>query len=337
MTISILEWVRRGREKNQQDFREKEVIRRGVLRAGDTGLMSEEGDIAHCHRKTHLRQLGIVPEVIDTDKLIMFELGFANEDIVAEGILHAAREEGYVLLREEEIPISWTTSNGTTVSGRPDIVICRREVDEKRGVQDVPVLGLELKSVHSIWTMRDVLFNRKPKLDHVAQAAHYMWKLGTPYKLYYKGYSILGQSIANWSYKLFPKPGEFGAEYVDYSEGSDGKISIRGTKQFEIAYDLRIDKNGRVEYRVEGDEGKWHPTLVTIQSVERYYEFVSKMAPNKELGPRPKSLDLHGEKLNYSVCDKKYCPLSATCDKFEDAGYEKWLEEARKLDVNVKK
>lgn len=345
--INIAERLRLGRLAERSRRADGEEAKLGNLRAGMTGIMSETGDIAaNCHRKSLIRSMGLELEVIDENKMIMFELGYASEDITHQ-ILLDSLQPGEILLREEEIPISWLTSNGTKVTGRPDIVICRAaestvvpagsdvNVDADVGSiiahagpmphhvsRMVPILGLELKSVHSIWTARDVLFSGQPKMGNLAQTAHYMWKLGVPYKLIYKSYSQLGQSMSDWAVKFFPRQGEPNSQYVDYNN----KGGVKGLKQFEIVYDIQIDEKGRVGYKLEQDT-EWKRSIITIQDIERYYEYVSQMTEKKELGPRPMTIDAHGEKLNYKEC--AYCPAQPTCDKYETLGFVAWTEAIR--------
>lgn len=343
--MNITELFRQSRLNNRAEYKSKEIAKLGVLRAGSSGVISDQGEVAgNCVRKAHLRSLGIELDPPTEDKLIMFDLGFASEDIVYAKLASALADTGHVILREEEIPIEWTTSNGTKVTGRPDVVICKAadELPEVKNPKSLleqigatPILGLELKSVHSLWVAREVLFNKKPKLPNVIQAAHYMWKLDVPYKLVYSGYSQLGQGMAGneWIVKMFPQPGEPGSQYVEYSikeNKKTGKITntIKHIKQFEIVYDLMIDNHGRVLYKLEEEE-KWEPTLVTIPSIEKYFEYVSEMEAESKLGPRPNTIDVHGNKLNYTDC--AYCPLQETCDTYEDKGYKKWLAEVLKF------
>lgn len=337
--FSVTERFRLARLADRADYVEKEKAKLGNLRAGSTGMMAETGDVAgSCHRKSHLRSLGIEIEAPTEDKLIMFELGYANEDRIVE-ILNSSLGPDEILLREEEIPIEWTTSNGTKVSGRPDIVICKVETTtdpteqyttppsgsinstiEKR----IPVLGLELKSVHSVWTARDVLFQRKPKTANLLQAAHYMWKLGVPYKLIYRSYSQLGQGGSDWLARMLPKPGEPLSEYIDYND----KGKMKHVKQFDWVYDLRFTSAGRLQYKLEAEDEKLYTnTIITRDDIQRYFEYTSRMAEERTLGPRPMSIDPQGSKLNYTDCG--YCPLQATCDEYEDKGYEQWLAMVR--------
>jgi hypothetical protein len=319
--IDISERLRLGRIAEQDKRAGDEEKKLGNLRAGMTGIRSSDtGDVAGaCHRKSLVRSLGIEIEKPDDHKLIMFELGFASEDITLE-ILKRSLQPGEILLQEEEIPIEWSTRNGTKVTGRPDIVLC--------DASSTPILGLELKSVHSMWTARDVLFGGQPKMNNIAQAAHYMWKLNVPYKLIYKGYSALGQSMNDWASKMFPRKGEPLSEYIDYND----KGGVKGIKQFEIVYDLKVDSQKRVCYKLESEpEASWKRTIITTTDIENYYEYVSQMAEKKDLGPRPMTIDAHGEKLNYKDCG--YCPLQKTCDEYEAKGFDTWLEQVRKLDM----
>lgn len=330
--INLTERLRQGRENRTKDRAGEEVKKLGVLRAGMSGIRSSEtGDIAGtCHRKTHLRALGIEIETPDEHKQMMFEMGYASEDITYD-LLEKSLLPGEIMLREEQIPIQWQLPNGTKVSGRPDIVICKQLPEQtmiNNGVASnftvapIPILGLELKSVHSMWTARDVLFNGQPKMNNLIQAAHYMWKLGVPYKLVYKGYSALGQSMNDWAAKLFPKKGEPLSQYIDYNE----KGGIKGIKQFEVVYDMMIDDRDRVCYKLESAT-EWVRTIITTADIEKYYSFVAEMPVSKDLGPRPMTIDAHGDKLNYKDC--QYCPLQSTCDMHEDAGYDEWLKQVR--------
>lgn len=343
-----------ARALTREQYVEKERLKLGNLRAGSSGMMSENGEVAGgCVRKAHLRQLGIEVDPPTTDKLIMFDLGFASEDIVYQRLL-ATLPETHMILREEEIPISWLTSNGTPVTGRPDIVICAKPatsmlIPNGSGINvnmlnmapgkivylgeppqvavlegPKPELLLELKSVHSLWTARDVLFNRHPKLANMIQAGHYMWKLGTPGKLIYSAYSQLGQGMAgtdSWASKLFPRMGQPMSQYVEYNES---KGTIKHIRQFDQVYDLQFDQKGRLSFRVEGEaDSKFTRTLITQKSIEQYYEFVSKMTEEKKLGPRPSQIDALGDKASWKDCT--YCALQNVCDSHEKKGYDKWL------------
>lgn len=334
--MDLLELIAVSRELHRTEHVEKEKTKAGVLRAGSTGIMSDENEIAGaCHRVSLLRSKGVEVDPPTWDKYIMFELGYANEDVILNQ-LKKSLPAGYTVKAEEEIPIEWHTSNGTKVTGRPDLVIMSPEGKAE--------MGIELKSVHSVWVAREVLFKKQPKLNNLAQAAHYMWKLDlSDYKLFYKSYSQLGQGMAGneWIVKQFPRPGEPGSEFIEFTEVSGAQAAkgkgptIKHIKQFEIVYDLKWDRNGRLQYRVEGTRSVWTPTVITKKSIEDYFEFVSKMERDKNLGPLPVTIDSSGDKLSYSQC--KYCPLQVTCKKYQAEGYDKWMQQVLEVTAENKK
>jgi hypothetical protein len=334
--MDLLQLIANSRAAKRQEHADKEKAKLGVLRAGSTGIMSEEGEVAGaCHRISLLRSKGVEVDPPTWDKHIMFELGYANEDVIVNQ-LKKSLPAGYKVLVEEEVPIAWETSNGTKVTGRPDIVI----VNDK-GESEV---GIELKSVHSVWVAREVLFKKQPKLANLAQAAHYMWKLGlSDYKLFYKSYSQLGQGMAGneWIVKQFPRLGEPGSEFIEFTEVSEAQAAkgkgptIKHIKQFEIVYDLKWDRNGRLQYRVEGTRSVWTSTIITKTALESYFEFVSRMEADKNLGPLPAAVDSSGDKLNYSQC--KYCPLQATCKEYSSKGYDIWMGQVLEVTTENKK
>lgn len=347
--LNIGQRLAEGRQLLRGQYKEQDAAKLGVLRAGNSGIMSIDGEVAgSCHRVAHLRQLGIELDPPDDKSLVMFQVGTANEDIVY-GDLVQTSGDNEIILREEEIPIEWFTSNGTKVTGRPDMVICEKKLTGEElpatfpelvrwTYEDVtPVLCLELKSVASVWTTRSVLFENDPKLAHLCQVGHYMWKLDTPGRLIYKQYA--NQAMPDFAHRYFPKQGKPGSEYMEF--GTDGKPKC--VRPFEIVYELKFDVDGRLMFRREDQpEGVWGMTIVSKQDIEKYYEFVSTMGINNSLGQRPLTLGWDGEAKRYSNCD--YCPLDSTCDKVAKMGGTKkvtgsteaekylfWLTEARKL------
>lgn len=333
LAVRVAEWVVDGTinlsarlhgsrviDRSDHRLRDQKVL--GNLRAGNSGIMSDDGDVAgSCHRVAHLRQLGIVIEEPLDSTQIMWQLGTVNEEIVYRDLMRTL-SPGEIVLREEEIPIEWMTENGTKVTGRPDIVICTTTAGV---LAPAPVLGIEVKSVASVWTSREVLFEGRPKMEHLIQAGHYSWKLGVPFRLLYKQYQ--NQAIPSWAQKFFPKAGREYSEYVEYKEKGD----IKHILPFEISYSLEWDKKGVLKYRREYADmsrtvGPWQKSLVTQADIERYYEFISEMAETGSLGPRPMTVDSAGKEKNFSTCD--YCPLQGICDATEERGlsYGDWLE-----------
>ena len=319
--------LKEGRQLARAKYKAENAGKEGYLRAGNSGLMSADHQVAgSCHRVAHLRQLDIEIDPPEDSTLIMFQVGMANEDIVYEDLMHTSAG-GEIILREEEIPIRWETSNGTPVTGRPDMVLCAVEtnVDEKHGVSHLPVpqIMLELKSVASVWTTRSVLIDQEPKLAHLTQAAHYMWKLGSiSGRLIYKQYGI--QHLPDFAIRFFPREGERGSEFVEYRDGK--AVNVR---PFELVYELAFNKQGLLRYRIEAfgskKASKWVDTIVSTADIERFYEFVSRMGENKDLGPRPITVGPDGTDKSFSNC--KYCPLNTICNGKDrkKQTYDQWL------------
>ena len=108
----------------------------------------------------------------------MFAAGNLNEDAWFEW-LGLSSYEGKIL-REEEVPSLWYTSNGTKVTGRPDIVLCSEAVvpedveasEVRQFIQNddkyyEPLEGIELKLMCSFWTFRSVVLEGMPKFGHM--------------------------------------------------------------------------------------------------------------------------------------------------------------------------
>lgn len=289
-------------DRNQHVEGEKSKL--GNLRAGDSGAMSRQGDfIGGCPRRAYVRtQLGIEVDPPSRDRTIMFELGKANETIWVDKLKRVWQGS---IKQEEEIPISWSTSNGTRVTGRPDVVLC----DDK----GKPVLGIEHKAACSIWTSRDVSFEGNPKTKHMLQAVHYAWQLKVPYRLVYTQY--VDYAMPDFAKKFF--------------NPEDPRISVNDKGQpkavlpHETIYEIEVSPNtGQVRYKPEqAPDSTWTTAIFTTEDITRFYEFVSTMAQNKTLGPRPKSLKPSGAKMSYDECG--YCPLKDICDKYENS-WEKW-------------
>ena len=337
--ISIRDILHEVISTEQEKHLQKEVAKRGVLRAGNTGIVLQDtGETAgSCQRVAHLRSaLGIQLEAPTDANLLMWDGGIWNESYWLEKLkLHYGAER---LKCEEEIPIKWNLPDGTPVSGRPDIVILNQDMQS-------PMLGLELKKICSVWTARDVSFDRGipkgPKLAHLCQAAHYSKVLGgdagpLPYKIIYTNYdnfaSPLSFASAGTKEKMekvmFPRPGEPGSENCEYNDAG----WLKNVKPHHTIYDIAWDGD-HVLYREEGAHGEWTSTPVTWSGIVAYYQSVVNVP--KDLGPRPKTLSAVGTKLNYTTCG--YCPAKDVCDTHEKKGYNQWLQAIRRLGSGIKK
>lgn len=328
--INLTNLFRQAVQLDIEKRREEEQTKLGILRGGNSGLLipgKRDGDwvvAGTCHRKALLRAVGVA-ETADLSRQVMFSGGFANEDIWVQRL---STSWPGVILKEEEIPVSWTTENGRQVTGRPDIVLCDAE---KR-----PQLGIELKMVASKWTAKDVFYSGKPKFGHLIQAGHYMWQLGIPWRLAYTQYVDfhIGNTQDRWEASLYPREGEPGSETIEYATYEDKKTGkTRRTPKKLLpriqVYELRLNADGYLEYRPETDAGreKWIPTIIETAGISDFYHYMADLIDGKQLGGRPLNVDVNGEKLRWSLCDKQYCIYSEVCDRHE-SNYEKWLAEA---------
>lgn len=291
--------------------KEDETKKLGSLRAGNSSCLTADGQvIGGCHRLAYMRQQGVELPIPDHTYL-MFQAGLANETIWVEQLKAALPDK--LVLQEEDVPIAWATQNGTKVSGRPDIVIA----DASRK----PEVGIELKQISSVWTFRDVIIEGKPKLAHLAQALHYMWQLNCTYKLAYTSRTLFAVAggKGSWMAKLFPKKGELGSEVCDFNDKGD----IKAVHPAMRVFDLRLNSRGILEFCDEGTD-RWQASPVTLEGLKAFYEAVSNMHADDDLGPRPSTLDCHGEKASYTLC--QYCELLSLCDAHEKEGAHAWLE-----------
>lgn len=306
----------------------KEADKKGILRAGNTGVVLDGGKVAGpCARTTLLRFEGIRYEQVEDSKRLMFDAGLSNEDIWVKSLETGIKALGQNLIvkREEEVPIRWTTPSGVTVTGRPDIVLGRMN-----GEQFQPVMGLELKLVSSVWTGRDTGVMLEPKLVHLMQAGHYSWQLGIPFQLWYTNRAEFAVG-SGWEQKTFPPKENLLTNVLEFGE-SKGKVTVKKLLQFRQGFELEWTKGKQLKYRPiladkpEGMEWTWTP--ITQQGIVDYYEVVVAQKSQAKLAPRPVTLKADGSPGTFNNCD--YCPLQTTCDRLE-SDYKKWLDAVSNL------
>ena len=303
---------------NTNAHREEEKGKVGTLRGGNSSILTKEGHVlGKCARQTLLRYKGIEIEDPHTNKQIMFDLGIVNEEVWYNKL---SKVWPGTILREEEVSTKWTTSSGINVTGRPDIVLCSAD--------STPLLGLELKAVCSLWTARDVLFEGKPKWDHLVQAAHYSMELDIPFRLCYTSY--VNYAVPAWAARHFPVEGGHGSELIEYND--KGKPKHVGP--FYVVYELEWDDEGHLIYSLEdGDTPPVAIPEINRENIQRYYELINQMEEDKQLGPRPLTLKGDGSRANYSACD--YCPLIEVCNTHE-GDYDKWMKAVEEISREVK-
>lgn len=287
-----------------KEYEAQETEKLGTLRGGNSGCVTEDGRvIGKCPRLSHLRSEGYQKEV-DLNKHLMFQAGLTNEDSWLQTL---KREWNGPILCEEEIPILWYTANGTKVTGRPDIVLCHKDPIKPR-----PVVGLELKLVSSAFTAYNVLAKQQPTLDHLIQAAHYMWQLDIPFKLVYTSRTNfpLGFGSMKKTWDTVP------AHYFNDSGHS--------VEPFIKIYDLWYE--GDVLWFATDRLDAPYKTDITKSGIQKYYECTSNIKDSGSLGPRPEEKTVYGSKLSYG-CNT--CPLKDVCDNYEH-DYNIWIDYAKK-------
>ena len=360
----------KGQKLSMEEHDEKEKAKVGTLRGGSVGMLDEFGNFAGtCAAQAYLRFKGISSDPITSSRDLMFQGGRLNEDGWYEYLRKAW--EGPIL-REEEIPTCWETSQGIKVTGRPDVVLCEavdksgpgiitQPDDDLRIVNYIkPIVGVELKQVMSLWTARDVLFNKSPKTNHLMQAAHYSWQLGVPFELWYTNrtdFAITG----DWCKGLFPKYQADGSEHCQYSFQRIGPINPRtgrpskskiNQEEFEIlkvrgeealadvlktlpfiqGYQLKLEEGQLLFRDAMVEDAEWKETVINVKDIERFYNHIPDM---KEVPPEPLNVKYNGEAGNYNLRD--YCSLGNLCCAYNKGKHlDSWVDRV-KLQVKDKK
>lgn len=311
--INIDALYEQGQAMLKAEHAANEKAKIGTLRGGSVGaLLYGTTPVGTCPRKAYLRFKGIDLDDTEDNRHLMFEGGLANEDIWAK-ILSLSLPKGFELLREEDCPSVWTLPSGTKVTGRPDLMIVKD--DEAK----TPVIGIELKAVCAMWTAKDILAERKPKLMHMLQASHYSRILGVPWELWYTSRTDFTISRESWQQQLFAKVPD---EYIEKREDSKGKLIINKVMPFRKGFRLEW-KGDQLLFSEIGVKGIKH-SVITWQAIEAFYSMVDNVDNKGMLPPRPTNMDIMGKDGGYDICDKKYCVLSGICDKYETS-LSRWL------------
>jgi hypothetical protein len=301
MEAKLVAKLTKALELKSQEHNLQGLDKLGLLRGGSAGVETEDGEIlGKCPRVAHLRQIGVEEEKTVNSK-IQFEAGYANEEIV-KSLLQRTLEPGEELSSTEDIVFE--LPNGLRVGARPDLLL-------KRGGQ--PSRGIELKSIASFWTAKDVHYELKPKSDHLIQAGFYSLAYGKlPWTLLYSNYAQFHLSTAPaWLQKKFTK----GTADVEFTEKGPLKV-LAFFREYELTW-----QGENLCYQTEGLD-KPVLTDVNLKSFERFYQRVEDLKKGL-LSPRPSSRSVDGSS-SYNPCD--YCSLKSVCDTKEKGDYEQWLD-----------
>lgn len=313
MKINLKEMLASDDQLQKLEHDEKEVTKKGNLRAGNSGIVLPDGMIAGaCPRKTWARWNGVGMDE-EGHTSVMFEAGRSNEDIVIAK-LKRKLPESFTILTQDQCATSWTTPRGTTVSGSPDVVVVNGAGQK--------VLGIELKMIASVWTAQDVMFKAQPKLAHLIQAAHYMKQLDMElFKLMYISYVHFALPFLKKDH-CFPKEGEPKSELLEYNDRKLPKKIL----PFRQVFDIKFNHEGLLAFREEDKSGVFTPTPISWESIANYFDRVEECGDG--FGDRPLSLKATGDFEEFNTCD--YCELKEICNKYETKPA-RWLEEMKKL------
>jgi hypothetical protein len=341
-TISIQHLLEEALAAEQMESHARELTKLGELRGGNSGLILSTGQPAGaCPRIAHLRSIGVDTggAGADDSQLTMWEGGIVNEHYWADKL---GRVWSGTILRESDIPVSWE-SEGVRVSGRPDLVLCTKD--------NFPLMGLELKSMSSIWTLEKVSLgvSTAPKLEHLAQAGHYSWQLARkygmpeplPYRLIYSAH--VNYAGPEWMGKLLPvarydRTGTVGNHPL-IELGKDQKFKNTRPHHviYELSWDLKYDRgilvDGRLKFRREGAD-RYIESPVHWSGIEEFYRQAGP-AMREKMPERPVTLKGDGRKASFSMCDPRYCTLAEVCDRSEHKGYAQWLRDVRTRSTNT--
>ena len=280
-----------GHRRKQIEERERDLNNPPAFRGGQSGCMYNGFVIGSIPQEAVLRYLKITSP-IEFDQQLLFDAGFGNED--SHNALLEAADVAFKC--EEEIPISWTTSNGYTVTGRPD-----------RALMDGDRISLiiEEKQIASSWKTK-TMSNwgmAQPKDENVVQAAHYMWQHG-------KVDGMLVYTSRAW-HALKGKKEDF----LDPDHRAllgDGDWTY-GVKPFMSLYKLTW----------QGDvlhvDGK--PTKITVAGIQEYYQMLGDCVTNRTI-PDYHYKDMWGGAVNRKKKEQYYNWIQVPTDDWDT-----WLDQ----------
>jgi len=279
-----------------------------ALRGGNSGALLEDGTFIGDPRAAVLRYMGVEGNP-SFDTNLLFQAGLFNEDAIAE-LMDAG---GIKYLREEECPVSWTTSNGFLVTGRPDAMILNdssMELDDP----EAEFTGKEYKGLFSSWSaLKQSHFGYgTPKDIYVCQAAHYFYKTD--------------RKVSNWIIQFTSR------SHTNFFCGMDklldpthralkinDKGKVMGAKPFTSFYNLTKDEeDGTI--LLDGER-----TVIDEAAIERFYEYVGDCINNREIPKVTKACNIWGESIPLKEFNKFWkCPEDAS-------SWEQWLIECQKI------
>ncbi len=276
--VNIRQLLEKGHALLRSEHKAKENVQRGVLRAGNSGCITDGTVYGECHRISHARALGH-DKPVSFDREIMFQGGEANEDQWNRVTVPAWPG---LVVRHAEVRKqgSWGT-----VMGHPDIILADAYANWK--------VLLELKQVMAANSAIYRCLEGEPDSKHLIQSATYMWMTGVPTILCYTSRS------------------DFALEFKRKQYGGQTKI-----QPFYRMFYLTI-KGDTLWYRDEFEQTEVK-TNVTISGIVAYYQLVHDMAHDFSLRDRPSNDSVTGRAAAWDRCDRRYCAFADACNESEN-------------------
>lgn len=310
--VDIISLVRKGQLAIAEAGHKKEKTRVGHLRGGSAGAIIDGEVYGECHRKAHLRMLGIDTPLKEEIEL-MTRQGEQNEVLWIEEL----RAAGCTVLNHDDLELELELF-GKTFKGSPDVALA----DEN----GKPFLGIELKNLSSGSKSITVSYQLAPDVKHLIQTATYSVMLAKklqlpdpiPYMLVYSSRNI---------WHVYSLSGE--AKKAIQTVRRD--VNVQFMRDFSITpfhriYYTRWNSDGCLEYFTSGLK-EWTTTPLKEEHIYHYYEAVAVLiTETKDLGPRPCTKSLGAKKKGYSMCN--YCEFADVCDTHEE-NYDAWVDHAR--------
>lgn len=259
---------------NKQE-EDKEALKQGIFRAGSSGAIVD-GNVysAHCGRLAQARFLGYQSPPTQ-EMRVMFNGGITVEDFIETRF----KVTNIKFLKEQEIKIVDFLPN-IAVSGRPDFDV---EIDGE-------MVGIEVKSLASPFSVMKHKRNRFPYMKHMIQAAVYM--------------TLLDRN--RWMIAV----------------GHTFHVNERGLKIPPNVswYELKFVEN---MFIITNEKNENAVLPFTKEHIYAFYKEMDDGIKEKRLMNRPKEQELNID--TYSRCN--YCDMKSACNEYDAKviDFESWL------------
>jgi hypothetical protein len=254
----------------------KEAEKVATLRVGSSGaLVGDAMYVTQCGRLAQARYLGFQSSPTE-EMRVMFNGGTTLEGFIKERLktlgLQFRQEETY---KTEVIP-------GIFISGRPDFEV---NIDGE-------VIGIEVKSLASPFSVIKHAKNKFPYMKHLIQSATYM--------------TILNRNtwmvVVGWSFHV----------------NQNGQKLSPSLVWYEMGYNEQDDY-----FWVKNERNEYASLPFTKKHIIAYYVEVKRGVTENILVQRPYEKELKVD--TYNRC--KYCPMQSACNEYDvgQISFDQWL------------